>query len=115
MEKSMNANGLRPKTRLAVAAVLCLAGEAWLAQASGTAAGAESSSRSHPAMRPLPAASDRPLSTGPKLFVDDARGQDGNAGTAQAPWKTLAHALRRLKPGDTLYLRGGTYHEKVFL
>jgi hypothetical protein len=66
-------------------------------------------------MRPLPAASDRPLAAGPKLFVDAARGDDRNAGTAQAPWKTLAHALRRLKPGDTLYLRGGTYHEKVFL
>jgi hypothetical protein len=47
--------------------------------------------------------------------VDAARGDDGGPGTAQAPWKTLAHALRRLKPGDTLYLRGGTYHEKVFL
>lgn len=66
-------------------------------------------------MRPLPAALNQPLTTGPKLFVDAARGNDANTGTAQAPWKTLAHALRRLKPGDTLYLRGGTYHEKVFL
>src|SRR5262245_14002350 len=70
---------------------------------------------SHPPMRPLPVASDRPKAEGPTLFVDPARGNDANAGTAQAPWKTLAHALRRLKPGDTLYLRGGTYHEKVSL
>jgi hypothetical protein len=66
-------------------------------------------------MRPLPAAADRPRAAGPTLFVDAARGSDSNAGTAQAPWKTLAQALRRLKPGDTLYLRGGVYHEKVFL
>src|SRR6185437_9554331 len=32
-----------------------------------------------------------------------------------APWKTLAHALRRLKPGDTLYMRGGTFYDKVAL
>jgi hypothetical protein len=66
-------------------------------------------------MRPLPVATNRALAGGPKLFVDPVRGQDSNAGTAEAPWQTLAHALRRLKPGDTLYLRGGTYYEKVFL
>jgi hypothetical protein len=63
----------------------------------------------------MPAPSDRPLAAGPKLFVDPARGDDANAGTDRAPWKTLAGALRRLKPGDTLYLRGGTYYEKVSL
>jgi hypothetical protein len=84
-----------------VMAGLCLPGAAVFAQ--GTP------------MRPLPAALDRPLAAGPKLFVDAVRGADGNAGTEQAPWKTLAHALPRLKPGDTLYLRGGTFHEKVFL
>ncbi len=71
--------------------------------------------RSHPPIRPLPTAMDRPLAAGPKLFVDAARGDDANDGTAKAPWKSLAHALRRLKPGDTLYLRGGIYHEKAFL
>jgi hypothetical protein len=71
--------------------------------------------RSHPPMRPLPVATKRPLAEGPKLFVDATRGDDRGAGTAEAPWRTLAHALRRLKPGDTLYLRGGTYFEKAFL
>jgi hypothetical protein len=66
-------------------------------------------------MRPLPTVSNQPLASGPKLYVDAARGNDRNPGTATAPWKTLAQALRRLKPGDTLYLRGGTYHEKVSL
>src|SRR5262245_46007234 len=71
--------------------------------------------RSHPAMRPLPGPSTRPIVDGPKLFVDAARGNDAAAGSEKAPWKTLRLALRRLKPGDTLYLRGGTYYEKVSL
>ena len=40
-----------------------------------------------------------------KHFVDAARGDDAAAGSRAAPWKTLAHALRQLEPGDTLYLR----------
>jgi len=71
--------------------------------------------RTHPPMRPLPQAVKAPLATGPKLFVDAARGNDANAGSQAAPWKSLAHATRQLRPGDTLYLRGGTYYEKVAL
>src|SRR5215218_9266780 len=71
--------------------------------------------KSHPPMRPLPTAAARPMAAGPTLFVDAARGDDAGDGSAKTPWRTLAHALRRLKPGDTLYLRGGTYHEKVSL
>jgi len=36
-------------------------------------------------------------------------GADNNAGTISAPWLTLAYASSQLKPGDTLYARGGTY------
>src|SRR6266540_3120819 len=116
MKNSMKSNLLRLKTLLAAAAGLWLVGAALLGQGAPTAAAEETPAwRSHPALRPPPAALDRPLAEGPKRFVDAARGDDGNAGTAPAPWKTLTHALRRLKPGDTLYLRGGTYHEKVFL
>ena len=71
--------------------------------------------RSHPPMRPLPQSVKAPLTSGPKLFVDAARGNDANAGSERAPWKSLAHATRQLKPGDTLYLRGGTYYEKISL
>ncbi len=70
---------------------------------------------SHPPMRPLPITAKRALADGPKFFVDAARGDDAAAGTEQAPWKTLEHALRQLEPGYTLYLRGGVYYEKVFL
>lgn len=79
------------------------------------AQGAKSGFASHPPMRPLPVAVKSPLAKGPKLFVDAARGNDAGAGTERAPWKSLVHALRQLKPGDTLYLRGGTFYEKVAL
>jgi hypothetical protein len=68
-----------------------------------------------PPMRPLPVPAKTELTAGPKLFVDAARGDDGSAGTEKAPWKTLAYALPKLKPGDTLYLRGGVYYEKIAL
>lgn len=71
--------------------------------------------RSHTPTRPLPVAMKVALASGPKLFVDAAKGSDKNTGTEQAPWQTLGHALRHLKPGDTLYLRAGTYYEHPFL
>lgn len=70
---------------------------------------------SHSPMRPLPLPLKVTLVSGPKHFVDAARGNDTNAGSEAAPWKTLAHATRQLQPGDTLYLRDGTYYEKVAL
>jgi hypothetical protein len=80
--------------------------------------GAEPSYRSHPPMRPLPAATSRPMDKGPAYFVDPVKGDDRNEGSKEKPWKTLNHALKQhqggpLKPGDTLYLRGGTYYEAV--
>jgi hypothetical protein len=69
--------------------------------------------RSHPPIRPLPTPVDRPLDQGPAYFVDPGKGDDQNAGAQQTPWKTVKHALTRLKPGDTLYLRGGTHYEAV--
>lgn len=71
--------------------------------------------RMPPPMRPLPVASQRPLPNGPKRFVDGARGADTNAGTEAAPWKTLKHAVRQLRAGETLLVRGGVYHEHIAL
>ncbi|MDZ4683617.1 MAG: hypothetical protein SH850_00925 [Planctomycetaceae bacterium] len=71
--------------------------------------------RSHPPMRPLPTASQRPLPDSPRRFVDVTRGQDTAAGTEAAPWKTLKHAVRQLRSGETLLVRGGVYHEHVAL
>ena len=68
---------------------------------------------SHPPLRSAPAPSNRPLADGPGFFVDARRGDDGNDGRKEKPWRTINHALLRVKAGDTLYLRGGTYHEHV--
>lgn len=68
---------------------------------------------SHPPMRPLPVASSRPRDAGPAKFVDPRHGADANDGNEVKPWKTLQHAVAKLQPGDTLYLRAGIYDEHV--
>jgi hypothetical protein len=70
---------------------------------------------SHPGLRTLPPPRERPFAQGPVRFVDAQRGDDSHDGSAQRPWKTIGHALKHLGPGDTLYLRGGTYYEHVYL
>ena len=102
-----NSSGLG-RLRWIAAAALCLIGTTAWAQAPSTY-------ESHPPMRPLPTAIKPALAAGPNLFVDSARGDDTGVGSSDKPWKTLTHALRSLKPGNTLYLRRGTYREKVFL
>jgi hypothetical protein len=51
------------------------------------------------------------MEKGAGYFVDPVKGSDQETGSQAKPWKTLAHAVGQLKPGDTLYLRGGTYYE----
>lgn len=70
---------------------------------------------SHRPMRPAMPVSHRPRGEGPAKFVDPARGDDRRDGDETRPWRTLKHALRRLRPGDTLYLRGGIYYERPAL
>jgi hypothetical protein len=98
----------RTTTRSAVPCLL-LVGMSLLST-SALAAGAEF--RSHPPTRPLPEPSDRPLADGPHFFVA-TNGDDAHDGSERQPWRTLAHALERLRPGDTLCLRGGTYHQRA--
>lgn len=69
--------------------------------------------QSHPPMRPLPQPSLRTAGEGPEFFVDPIREEDANPGTRDAPCSAIQHALSRLKPGDTLYLRGGIYYEHI--
>ena len=47
-----------------------------------------------------------------EYYVDALKGDDAATGTLSAPWKTLHNSIPRLKPGDTLYLRGGVFFEK---
>jgi parallel beta-helix repeat protein len=42
-------------------------------------------------------------------------GNDNHSGTIDQPWKTIQHAVDMLMPGDTVYVRGGVYYERVFL
>lgn len=72
-------------------------------------------SKSHAPLRQAPPPNDRPLSKGPGYYVDAAAGNDQNDGKSATPWKTIGHAVRQLKAGDTLYLKGGVYYESVYL
>jgi hypothetical protein len=40
-------------------------------------------------------------------------GNDSNPGTLAQPWRTLQHAADTLAPGDTVYVRGGVYNERL--
>lgn len=71
--------------------------------------------RSYPPTRPLPVAPDRPAAKGPVVYVDGQRGNDNADGSRDKPWKTIQHAVDQLKPGQTLYLREGTYYENVMM
>ena len=39
--------------------------------------------------------------------------RDDGAGTPGQPWKTLASAAEKVKPGDVVLIRGGVYRERV--
>jgi hypothetical protein len=81
----------------------------------GVLSGAQARFPSHPPMRPLPTPSTQPLEKGTAYFVDPAQGDDKQDGSKAKPWKTIQHGVKRLKAGETLYLRGGTYYEKAAL
>ena len=48
-------------------------------------------------------------------YVDPANpaAQDAGAGDATHPYRTLTHAMKQMKPGDTLTIAGGTYRESL--
>src|SRR5881392_3970313 len=75
----------------------------------------EAATQSHSPMRPLPEASRKPLGEGFFRHADAAKGDDKHDGSRDKPWRSLRHALTQLKPGETLLLRGGTFHENVTL
>ena len=47
------------------------------------------------------------------IYYTATTGLDGNAGTLTSPFKTIAKGASVLKPGDKLYIRGGTYVESL--
>ena len=58
-----------------------------------------------------------PVSSGPKVGSGDAdyyvspNGNDSSSGSKSNPFKTLYKVSKVVKPGDTVFLRGGTYRE----
>ncbi|HEY3176039.1 MAG TPA: right-handed parallel beta-helix repeat-containing protein [Candidatus Polarisedimenticolia bacterium] len=52
--------------------------------------------------------------TGRTLYVSTS-GNDANAGTQAAPYRTIGFATRALTKGDTLLVRGGIYNENVYI
>ena len=42
-------------------------------------------------------------------------GDDGGPGTQSLPWRTVQFAADQVGPGDTIYVRAGTYNESVAL
>lgn len=42
-----------------------------------------------------------------------ASGDNGNPGTISLPWRTIQHAVDNVGPGQTIYVRGGTYTSQV--
>lgn len=52
------------------------------------------------------------LSSGNVYYVSKS-GKDSWKGTEKKPFKTIRYALTKLKKGDTLYIKGGTYKEEI--
>jgi hypothetical protein len=46
-------------------------------------------------------------------FYVATTGNDAGLGTQTQPWKTIQHAVDAMAGGDTVYVRGGTYNERV--
>lgn len=59
-----------------------------------------------------PAAAQERRDAGTVRFVSPT-GSDKARGTKSAPFRTIEHALERLRPADTLMVRGGTYTENI--
>jgi len=61
-----------------------------------------------------PSAKAIPAIKGTEYFVDPVSGHDDWPGSRRGPWRTVTHAVKQLKAGDTLSLLGGVYRENVF-
>lgn len=47
------------------------------------------------------------------IYYVSPNGNDANPGTIDLPWQTVNRSVTGRLPGDTVYLRGGSYHEQV--
>lgn len=49
----------------------------------------------------------------PQVYYVSLSGDDDNPGTFASPWRTIQHAADTIQPGDTVFVRTGTYVETV--
>ena len=47
------------------------------------------------------------------VYYVATNGNDANSGTLAKPWRTIQKAANTLKAGETVYIRGGVYNERV--
>jgi hypothetical protein len=62
-----------------------------------------------------PTAVSTPALSGHDWFVAKNGSDSQGNGSQGSPWASIGHALSRVKPGDTVYVAGGTYSESVTL
>lgn len=62
-----------------------------------------------------PITSDAAEADGGKEYFVSTTGNDKKSGSKSEPFKTFDKALSVLKPGDTLYIMGGTYYQKLII
>jgi hypothetical protein len=55
-----------------------------------------------------------PVAFGTDYYVSPA-GNDNNSGTLEKPLKTISKGVTKLKAGDVLYVRTGTYVERIYV
>ena len=54
-----------------------------------------------------------PLPAQSAVFYVSTTGSNTNPGTSASPWRTIAHAVAKMNPGDTTYVKGGVYTDHV--
>ncbi|QSX09587.1 right-handed parallel beta-helix repeat-containing protein [Alkalibacter rhizosphaerae] len=67
-----------------------------------------------PAPAPAPVEEPKANTVAGAFFVSKS-GNDANPGTESAPWKTIQKAANTLQAGQTVYIKAGTYNERVVL
>ncbi|HET6558199.1 MAG TPA: right-handed parallel beta-helix repeat-containing protein, partial [Prolixibacteraceae bacterium] len=53
------------------------------------------------------------ISSSAKIYYVSPTGNSTNSGTLENPWKLINSSVNKLKAGDTLYVRAGTYAERI--
>ncbi len=53
------------------------------------------------------------ISAKEKVYYVAKNGSDKNPGTSDLPWLTIQHAAETIVAGDTVYIKAGTYKERV--